>query len=656
MKRKIVLEDIYRLSYVSDAQISPDGETVAFVKTIPSKERNGYQSGIWLVSKDGEPYLLTDDYQNSTMPRWSPDGEGILFLSSKTGISQLYFYSLKDKTIEQLTFDKSNKSFPVWSPDGKKVAFISTIKADDEVQETIRHTSLKIKSGTGFIDFNVDKSIMILDIESKQLNRITPLGFQLNDPEYGAVFNPSWSSDSTRLVFAAKTQDRTIADRYPWKADIYVVDVKSGELKAIKQGFEYASKPIWVDDDQSIIFIGNRNEHNRASSHMLCKVNISNGAATYLSREFDRDIGDVTTSDFGLGYSEANPVLAKLKNKLYFIASDEGKANVFSLDLSTNQTTRVIGGDRRIYAYTLSTDERKIAFAYSAPDLPNDIAVFDLDSETEVRLTHVNREFLQEVKLAIPEQLSTETADEMVVHGWHMKPVDFEKGDSYPAVLNIHGGPALQWGWTFSFEKQILCAQGYGVIYCNPRGSRAYGQKYCAAILNDWGGLDFDDLMRFTDKALKSDDIDPNRLAVMGNSYGGFMTNWIISHTNRFKVAASMGCVSNFMTMFSSSDTGYFLDQLLGIDEVVDVHDLWELSPLAYAKDINTPVLFLNGTLDLRCPVDQAEQLYISLKMQAKDSEMVRFIGGDHTFHKTGKLSIRTARLNYILEYFGRYL
>jgi len=242
MKRKLVLDDIYKLDYVSDPQISANGELVAFVKTIPNKEQNEYHSSIWIVEKDKQPYCVSDGYENSTMPRWCPDGNGILFLSAQSGISQFYKYLLNGITIEQLTFDETTKNFPVWSPDGSKVAFVATQRLDNELKEADRYNTLKIRSGSSFIDFSVDKSIMVLDIATNELKRITPNDFYLNDPEYSAVFNPSWSSDGQNLVFAAQIQDQAEADKCPWKADIYVVSVNGGKPKAIRPSFEYASK------------------------------------------------------------------------------------------------------------------------------------------------------------------------------------------------------------------------------------------------------------------------------------------------------------------------------------------------------------------------------------------------------------------------------
>jgi len=289
--------------------------------------------------------------------------------------------------------------------------------------------------------------------------------------------------------------------------------------------------------------------------------------------------------------------------------------------------------------------------------MPGEVAVFDLATGEETRLTEVNGELLKNIELSTPEAIKSISADGLEISGWVMKPIDCLEGEKYPAVLSIHGGPNLQWGWAFSFEAQILAANGYGMIYCNPRGSRGYGQAFTAAIHNEFGRLDFEDFMGFTDAAIESGFIDPERLAVMGISYGGFSTNWIVSHTDRFKVAMSQAGISNWITMFTLSDFGYSCTgELLGWDEIDNLIDLWKISPLAYAKDINTPMLFIHGVKDMRCPVDQGEQLYMYLKSLGKDCQMVRFPESNHMLPDIdGPLTIKI-RHEYLLEYFNRYL
>lgn len=660
MKRKIIPEDIYKLAYISDPQISPDGLKVAFVKTVIDEENNNYKSNIWIKGEDKEHYKLTNGISTNNMPRWSPNGEFISFISDRNGNKQLYLIHTNGGEAEQITFMKEDISFPVWSPDGSKIAFISKIKINNkEKLEPVEIKKLKLKSDSvkGFIDTNYKNHIYVIDIISKVVTKITPDDFYLFEPEWHQIFNPSWSNDGKYLSFTSQIQDEYDRDKNPWKADIFVVSSEGGIPKAIKKDIGPALKPIWTIDDKSIIYIGHLNKYFRVTSLKLCKVALEDGEAEILSDEFDRTLEDFTVHDSGMGYSDSYPKLSMDGNKVYFLASDFGKVNLFSLSLKTKEVKRVIDGKRRIFGFTLNKEKNKIAFSFSTVDTPGDIAIFDLNTEKEIRLTDVNKDFLNSVNISIPEEISYVSKDDMRQYGWIMKPIGFQEGKKYPCVLEIHGGPYTQYGWTFFFEFQLLAAQGYIVIYCNPRGSRGYGQKLSYAEINNYGGLDYDDIMKFTDRALECGYIDPERLAVTGGSYGGYMTNWIISHTNRFKVAVTQRCISNWMTMYAMSDTGYFMvkEMLLG-KELEDLIELWKISPLAYVKDINTPLLILHSEKDMRCPMEQSEQLYISLKSLDKEVEMVRFPESNHGLSRNGIPSLRLARLKYIVDYINKYI
>jgi dipeptidyl aminopeptidase/acylaminoacyl peptidase len=659
MKRKIDLKDAYSILYVSDAQISPDGEKTAFVQTRSQEDGKGYRTSIWLVGIGKEKICIADEENYSSMPRWSPDGKSILFVSSADGVRQLFSYSFDNGKTEQLTLGSNNKSFPSWSPDGSKIAYVETISSDFLKREAMEINVLKHKadSALGLIDIEEKKRIAVLDMDTRETSVVTPDDFFLADPEFSAIFNPSWSQDGKRLVFASKVQDPLDRDLNPWKANIFIVDINEGKPIPVKKESGPASKPIWDRDEESVIFIGHINDYKRATTQRLCRQKINEEKIEFLSKDFDRNLGDFTQVDSGMGYSGSHPVLSKLRNKVYFNASDRGRVSIFSLDLDTCEVQRVIGGERRIYGFSMSRDEKKISFCYSNVQMPGDIGIFDLDTGEETRLTEVNGELLKNIELSTPEEIKSISVDGLEINGWVMKPIGCLEGEKYPAILNIHGGPNLNWGPTFSFEAQMLAASGYGMIYCNPRGSRSYGQAFTAAIHNEFGGLDFEDFMGFTDKAIERGFIDPEKLAVMGISYGGFSTNWIVSHSDRFKVAMSQAGVSNWMTMFSLSDFGYSCTaELLGWDQIEDLIDLWKVSPLAYAKDINTPMLFMHGVKDMRCPIDQGEQLYMYLKSLGRECRMVRFPESNHMLPDIdGPLTIKI-RLEYLLEYFGRYL
>lgn len=661
MKRKLISDDIYKIKNISDSQISPDGAKVAFVKTVIDEINNKYKSSIWITQEDKEPIKITNGRGIDNMPRWSPNGKKICYISDQNGNKQLYLKSNNNENTKQITFLQGDVNFPVWSPDGRKIAFTLRVKVNNEDQSLkpmeINYLKLKSNDCKGFIDKNIKNYIYTIDIESKTLTQVTPDDFHLFEPEWHQINNVSWSPNGEYLVFTSQIQDEYDRDKHPWKADVYIVNSEGGIPKNIKKDVGPASKPIWSADGKSIIFIGHLNKYLRTTILKLCRVPINSGKVEILTESFDRTLEDFTVHDNGFGYSDTYPKLSLDGKTVYFIASDFGSVNLFSLLLETKEVKRVIGGNRRIYGFDLCQSKNKIAISYSTVDNPGDIALFDLNTEKETRLTDINKDFLNSVSLSIPEEISYMSKDDIKQYGWIMKPIGFKEGKKYPCVLEIHGGPYTQYGWTFFFEFQLLAAQGYAVIYCNPRGSRGYGQKLSYDEINNFGKLDYDDIMRFTDEALECGYIDSEKLAVTGGSYGGYMTNWIISHTSRFKVAVTQRCISNWMTMYTMSDTGYFMvNEMLSGKDLENLIDLWEISPLAYAENINTPLLILHSEKDMRCPIEQSEQLYILLKSLDKEVEMVRFPESNHGLSRSGIPSLRLARLNYIVNYIKKHI
>ena len=260
-------------------------------------------------------------------------------------------------------------------------------------------------------------------------------------------------------------------------------------------------------------------------------------------------------------------------------------------------------------------------------------------------------------ELSSPEAIEFEGADGWKVNGWIMKPIGYEEGKKYPLILEIHGGPHAMYGNTYFNEFQILAAEGFAVLYVNPRGSHGYGQKFVNAVRGDYGGNDYQDLMCAVDYALDNFDyIDSERLGVTGGSYGGFMTNWIVGHTNRFKAAVTQRSISNWISFYGVSDIGYYFTDWQILADLNEIEKLWDHSPLKYVDHVETPLLILHGENDFRCPIEQAEQLFIALKHRKKETKFVRFPESNHELSRSGKPALRINRLEYIRDWFLKYL
>ena len=319
---------------------------------------------------------------------------------------------------------------------------------------------------------------------------------------------------------------------------------------------------------------------------------------------------------------------------------------------------RLIDGERVVTGFSLSADGGRIAFAATDPVTPAEVFVASGDGGGERPLTDMNRAWRDEVALGRPERFRFERAG-FSVDVWVMKPHGFRADVAWPALLNIHGGPHAQYGHGFFDEVQVYAGAGYGVIYVNPRGSQGYGEAFTRAVIGDWGGGDFADVMAGLDHALARHAwIDAARLGVMGGSYGGFLTSWIVGHDHRFKAACSERAVNDQYGMFGNSDIGHLFNvlELGGVTPWENMAEYLARSPVTYAKDVTTPLLILHSEDDLRCPIEQAEQLFVALKTLGKDVMFVRFPDENHELSRSGKPRHRLERFRFILDWFSRHL
>ena len=295
-----------------------------------------------------------------------------------------------------------------------------------------------------------------------------------------------------------------------------------------------------------------------------------------------------------------------------------------------------------------------LAFAASTPSIPGDIWVQPLWGESAANCSELNRDLLADIELSVPEEIRAQAPGGQPLQAWVMQGAG---AGPRPAVLEIHGGPHGMYAQCFFFEFQLLAARGYTVVYGNPRGSTGYGREFSGAVRGDWGGGDYEDVTAIIDAAIARGGIDPDRCGVAGGSYGGYMTNWIVGHTDRFKAAITMRCVSNFATFFGTSDIGWWLTMNdFDVTPWEDLDQLMARSPITYVANVRTPLLILHSENDLRCPISEAEQFFAALKYLGREVEMVRFEGQSHNLSRNGHPRSRVLRLNHIVEWFDKHL
>lgn len=522
-----------------------------------------------------------------------------------------------------MTFHPSGASNPVWSPDGTRIAFNTSLKANQTVFDgeeekkekpmPLEVTKMRYKSdAAGFWKGDIQQ-IVLVNVKSGELT-------QLTECEYDVSLY-CWSPDGKYLAVGADTiEDADLS----FKHDVYLLSLEDKKWIPVTDGTGYFGNVSWSPDGRYLGMIGHKREYENATLSKIYLYTTKTGEFSCLTPDWDVSVGDFMVGDFQQGASFPGLIWTSDSQRYYFTATTQGNVNIYYGDL-TGEIKPVLVGEQHVYGLTAHSDSGKAIAAISKPAEIGDLYLLSLNGKGILeKITHVNE--WQEVVLSKPEPIEFEGACGRKVHGWLLKPHGFEKGKKYPLILEIHGGPHAMYGNTYMNEFQILASKGNAVLYVNPRGSHGYGQEFVNAVRGDYGGGDYQDIMTAVNHVLNQYDfIDENRLGVTGGSYGGFMTNWIVGHTNRFKAAVTQRSISNWISFYGVSDIGYYFTEWQIDGDFLDVHKLWKHSPLAYVENVETPLLILHSEKDYRCPIEQAEQLFIALKRLGKRAKLIRF-------------------------------
>ena len=670
LKHPITIDDLFKIKLVSDPQISPDGKTVAFVLTTPDLEGDKYTTHIWLVPSDGSAPArqFTFGEGKDRSPRWSPDGKQIAFASDrdKERKDQLYLISIDGGEATQLTNDANRPSAPVWSSDGTMIAYTSKVvtqetkKANDQRDESDAksYTRLNYKSNDeGFWDYSWRQVFTIAlqgEVAVAKSATVKGEGRQLTRGAFNHG-SPTWSPDSKTLVFAANRSAK--ADEQNWN-DLWSIPAKGGALKRLTHRKGPAIAPSFSPDGEWIAFFGHENEYATVTEVKLYVMSARGGKAKSLTTEFDRTLGSALATDLRSSeHAPSAPQWSKDGATIYFTATDRGVSNVYAVSPKGGAVKLVTRGAHHIIGYSYAPATNRLAYVASDPIHPNDVFVAT-GSGAAKQITRVNDEFLATVQLSKPEKIFAPN-EGGEFEGWLMKPMNWKPGRKYPVILEIHGGPHSAYGETFFHEFQNLCAQGYAVVFCNPRGSAGYGQEFAACIGKDWGGRDYRDIMAVWDFALKKYSwIDGRKSGVVGGSYGGYMTSWIVTHNDRFQAAVSMRALNNWYSFYGTSDIGHFFasDWYVGGEPWNNAEEYLQHSPIAHVANCKTPTLILHSEKDFRCPIEQGEQFYIALKKLGVPTEFVRFPDETHELSRSGKPKHRKERLERIVAWFAKHV
>jgi dipeptidyl aminopeptidase/acylaminoacyl peptidase len=656
--RGITPEDYYSFEFLTDPHISPNGKLVAYVVTKVDRAQNRRNSSIWMVATDGShaPWQFTTSPQSTTSPRWSPDGQSLAFLSTRPTSetpgagagtpgaaaepqrAQIYLLSMNGGEASRLTNIKNGVNSFQWSPDGNRLVIISRTGPSDYRPESkdrsdVRHyknTSYKFND-TGWFD-DRRAHLWVVNVKSGSANQITQ-GNDWNDSD------PQWSPDGTRIAFVSNRTGKELEENR--NTDVWVVLPDGTSLTKISDHEEADSSPRWSPDGRTIAFTGELRDRDHPKIWLAPAVGLKTSVLA---------ANGLDLIPAALEWSEDG-------KSLYFESGVKGEFQLFRLDLAGRSVHQISSGARAVRNADFNARTNKMVYTANDFNHLDDLYSADPDGTNERKLTNLNTTLWKQLKLANVERFTYKSADNWDIDGFLVKPIGWQNGKKYPMILSVHGGPAGQYGVDWYHEFQVYAAKGYAVLFTNPRGSTGYGQKFERGIVGEWGGKDYIDVMNGVDAALKRYPwIDADRLGVTGGSYGGFMTNWIVGHTNRFKAAVTLRSVSNFISDDGTRDGAYGHSPDFGGDIFERFELYWDRSPLKYAKNVKTPTLILHSDNDFRVPIEQGEQWFRALKHYGVTTEMVMFPRENHNLTRTGEPKHLVESLNWQLYWFDRFI
>ncbi|MBD8069568.1 S9 family peptidase [Bacillus sp. PS06] len=657
-KRPITADDLCKFKFVGDPQVSPTKDKAAYVLTHVDKEKDGYYSYIYVTDLKGEGRQFTSHYSKDSLvkdadPKWSPDGTTLAFRSNRTGKNQVWLLHTNGGEAVQLTDVKQGIGEFGWSPDGKQLVLTISgelkLNSDKEEKKEEKSdvkviTRLRYK-GDGVGIYNEDrKHVYLFDIDSKSYTKIT-------DGEHD-FSQPRFTPDGKSLIYiATKAEDK----EWGYLPAIWKYDITSKEEVLFYQGNGYIMAPSVSPDGKWLAVAGHtRGERSQGNTNVLL-LSLETGALTNLTESFDFTVGNLVGVDAKYDTAESRLIWDTTSSNIYFNATVGGDCQLFKVDLEGQVSSALSPSVATVTSYDLINDDQAV-LVLATPHSTGDIVLQDLTNVNNVdKITDWNQELFSEVHLSTPENFHYKSTDGWDIEGWILKPYGYEEGKKYPMILEIHGGPATAYGNGLHHEMQLMAAKGYVVLYTNPRGSQGYGHDFVNAVIGDYGGMDYEDIMAGVDYALATYNyIDQDQLFVTGGSYGGYMTNVIVTRTERFKAAVTQRSICNWISFYGTSDIGFFFTEWQHghADLWDDVEKLLKVSPLTYARDVKTPTLILHSEQDLRCPMEQAEQWYIALKRLGVETKLVRFPDENHDLSRSGKPKHRLERLQHLLEWF----
>lgn len=675
-KRPITFDDLISMKRVADAQVSPDGKWVAYVVNVIDKQANRGKRSIWVVSTSGgEAKQLITSSRNDDTPRWSADGKWIAFLSSRDGAPQIFVAAADGSGQRKVTDVPLGVADFTWSPDGKLFAFSTEVYPECAdlkctADKAAAADASKVKAVIAdrllyrhWSDFKLGKRshVFVVAATGGEPKDLTPGDFDSPPFSLGDPVAYDFSPDGKELCFARNTDKQ---EALSTNNDLFIVPIAGGEAKRITGGNTgYDSTPRYSPDGKWIAYRSQDRYGYESDRFKLMLYNRQSGASKELTVGFDRNVGEMVWASDSQG--------------LLLVAEDEGRELIGSISINEGGVESLIAKTAS-NGISLSADGKTLAFTRSSLTMPAEIFAANADGSNVRQLTKTNAALLAQLDLNAAEdfwfdgakaslpnpkthklgkvKVTTDFGKNQVskIHGFIVKPPQFDKTKKYPMVLLIHGGPQGAWldNWGYRWNAQMWAARGYVTVLINPHGSTGYGQAFTEQISGEWGGAVYEDLMKGVDHVVKQGYVDANRIGAAGGSYGGYMVNWMMGHTDRFKAFVSHAGIFNSVSMYATEELWFQEWEFKGTPwEKPELYTKW--SPHLHAAKFKTPTLVVHGELDYRVPIGEGIQLFSTLQRKGVPSRLLYFPDEGHWILKpqNSELWYKT-----VLDWFDQWL
>lgn len=673
-RRAITAADFSQFAIMGEAQIAPDGQRIAFTVQTVDREENSYRTAIWMAPVAGAIGAARLFVAEGSGPRWSPDGRTLAFVTKREGPlpapregedagardkrcgkgkPQIWLIPVDGGEAQQLTSARNGASGPVWSPDSTRLLFSAKTgeipempKHDGQPEPRARRITRALYrfNGAGYI-YEQRTHLFVIPAAGGAAT-------QLTDGDWDDD-SPAWSPDGQQIAFGTDRHD----DRWRFPhGEIWLMQADGLEQRPLlaEEGHDYSS-PAWSPDGQQIACLGGPTWN--SGGHTDVYVFRPGEAPRCLTTDHFQSFSDAIGSDMRNNHPDPTPRWSSDGQTIFIVGNARGAGNIYALHAATGGLHQVTQGQHHVVGWSMDAAANAIALTLATPHQPSDLFAHWRDSGHTHRLTDINADLLGQLTLATPETFTFRGAQDWECEGWILKPPHFDPDERYPMLLEVHGGPNTCYGYSFYQEFQLLAAQGYVVVFTNPRGSTSYGRVFGQAVRGIWGQEDYEDVMAAVHTVVARGYIDRDRLGVLGGSYGGFMTSWIIGHNHEFRAAISDRAFNDARSFYGTSDVGPLLSrENWEVPWWEDPQRYAQHSPLSFVQQITTPLLIIHSEEDYRCPIEQAEQLFVALLHLGREVEMLRFEGQSHDLSRNGHPRLRVERLEAIVEWFTRHI